>query len=308
MSELSASNSKRPEPSETEDSPENNSISSGLRKLGILLLSGASVLGASGCQKVNVGPGEEGVIVKKPVFTIFFGNGGVVPEATKTGSEYRALSTDIILVDVIPKQYDEQFDDMQSKDNIPVDFNAYIKLRVKNSPMLIEKFGADWYRNNVQEPFRTSIRDECKRRNMTELTVGEHAVAEIQTGVAASMKTFVEKADIPVEVVSVVVGKISPPEEVLHEIAATGAQQQRAKTEDMRKSAEEMREKAETARAAADNAYRNALGLTPDQFIELERIHAFEKIGTKVADSQGNTLILSTGNSPSTVIPVQPNH
>ena len=73
----------------------------------------------------------------------------------------------------------------------------------------------------------------------------------------------------------------------------TAAQEQRANTERQRKLAEDQRKEAEQARAASDNAYRNALGMSSDQFIQLEAIHAQREICLK----GGCTLIMG-GSTP----------
>lgn len=52
----------------------------------------------------------------------------------------------------------------------------------------------------------------------------------------------------------------------------TAAQEQRIQTEIQIKNAETQRRAAEEARAAADNAYRQAIGLSPEQYVQLKRI------------------------------------
>lgn len=59
---------------------------------------------------------------------------------------------------------------------------------------------------------------------------------------------------------------------------ATADQDQRSNTEKQRKLAEDARLAAEVSRAAADNAYRNAMNLTPEQFLRLETIHMQERV------------------------------
>lgn len=53
---------------------------------------------------------------------------------------------------------------------------------------------------------------------------------------------------------------------------ATAEQEQRSNTEKQRKLAEDQRLAAEQSRAAADNAYREAMRLSPEQFLQLEAI------------------------------------
>jgi hypothetical protein len=58
-----------------------------------------------------------------------------------------------------------------------------------------------------------------------------------------------------------------------------------------RKLAEDQREAAEASRAKADNAYRNAMTLSPEQFLRLETI----KMQRDVCSSGHCTFILSDG-------------
>lgn len=113
-----------------------NTISEKFRILGAclgILGAAGSMVGSTGCTSVVPDAGEEAVLVEKP---LFFGTGGVIPAPVKTGREYVALSTDHILVSVVPFKHEERFDDMVTKDNINVDLNAYLVTRVTDSPLL----------------------------------------------------------------------------------------------------------------------------------------------------------------------------
>lgn len=186
------------------------------------------------------------------------------------------------MYDVRPAQQTESFDDVRdgtiSSDNIPIDFNAYIKLRPipGKTPKLHDSFGPNWYNENVKEKFRTSVRDEVAKTPMTALTTrqlngdGKDILGEIQRVTLEEMRQFVKTEGIDVEVMEVIVGKATPPETVLEALAETASQQQRAKTENERKAAEINRKGAETERAAADNAYRNSVGFNSKEFLQLE--------------------------------------
>jgi Ca2+-dependent lipid-binding protein len=68
------------------------------------------------------------------------------------------------------------------------------------------------------------------------------------------------------------VGKANPPDSVKNQRIETATQEQRIQTEQQMKLAEDQRKAAETSRADADNAYREAMHLSPEQFIQLETI------------------------------------
>src|SRR5207253_2087531 len=58
----------------------------------------------------------------------------------------------------------------------------------------------------------------------------------------------------------------------------TDTQEQRIQTEQQTKLAEVQRKSAEEARAAADNAYRQAIGLSPEQYVQLKRIEMENRV------------------------------
>ena len=68
------------------------------------------------------------------------------------------------------------------------------------------------------------------------------------------------------------VGRANPPDSIKHQRIETATQEQRIQTEKQTKLAEDQRLLAEQSRAAADNAYREAMHLSPEQFIQLEQI------------------------------------
>lgn len=232
-------------------------------------------------KRVEIEAGKEVVLVDQPFWTIF-DSGGVRPEPLTAGSKWLFYTTETIMYDVRPVQHSEQFDDVRdgtiTSDNIPIDFNSYIKVRPApgKTPRLHASFGPNWYGANLKEVFRTSVRDEVSKTSMTALTTrqlnkeGKDILGEIQRVVLVEMREFVKTKGIDVEVMEVIVGKATPPQRILEALAETAAQQQRAKTEDERDKAEKRREKAEKSRADADNAYRNNLGYTPSQYLQLE--------------------------------------
>lgn len=246
--------------------------------------------------RVQVDAGHEAVIVDKPFFTVF-SDGGVRPEPHVTGSKWLFYTTDVIMYDIRPIQFTESFDDAKdgtiTVDNIPIDFNAYIKVRpiAGKTPKLHSSFGPDVYNQNLKELFRTSVRDEVSKTPMTALTTrqlnkeGKDILGEIQRVVLGEMREFVKANGIDIEIMEVIIGKATPPQKILDALNETAAQQQRAKTEDERRMAEIKRKGAEIERANADNAYRNSVGFSPSQFLQLEvakkQVEAVQVCGAK---------------------------
>lgn len=249
-------------------------------------------------KRIQVEAGLEAVLVDKPFWTIF-GKGGVRPDPLTSGAKWVFYTTDAIAYDVRPKQHTEVFKDEVdgtiTSDNIPIDFNAYIKVRpiLGMTPRLHSSFGPTWYEQNLKEVFRTAVRDEVSKTPMTALTTrqlnaeGKDILGEIQRDVLKEMRDFVKAKEIDAEVMEVIVGKATPPQSVLISLANTANEQQRAKTEDERAKAEKRRAEAETERAIADNAYRNKVGFDSSQFLQLEiakkQVEAIQACGKKEA-------------------------
>lgn len=242
-----------------------------------LVLAAVTALALSGCIMPAIDAGHEGVLVQKP---IFFGHGGVDPVPTPTGRVVVAFTTELVDVDVRPIQYAEHFD-IISAENAPVSFDAFLIANVieGRSPELVARFGPNWYQNNVKEAFRTYVREEVQKYPLFELTTNPATRAKLQTAVEEAVRRkLIEQQKIPVRLNRVVIGSILPPKGVLEQTAQTIIQEQRRITMIEFQKAEEAREKAERQRGIADRAYREHLGLSATEFVDLRRIEVQKEI------------------------------
>ncbi|HKC93226.1 MAG TPA: SPFH domain-containing protein, partial [Nitrospira sp.] len=240
----------------------------------IVLAIGLLLIG-TGC--VAIDAGHEGVLVEQP---FFFGHGGVDPVPSKTGRVWVALTTKAIEVDVRPVQYSEHFD-IISAENAPVSFDAFLIANVVEgrSPELIARYGQNWYQQNVKEAFRTFVREEVQKYPLFQLTTDPTTRTKLQEAIAREVQTkLIEKQSIPVRLNRVVVGSILPPKGVVEQTTQTIIQEQRKITMVEFQKAEEAREKAEKQRGIADRAYRESLGLTAPEFVDLRRIEVQKEI------------------------------
>ncbi len=231
----------------------------------------------AGCMLVAVDAGHEGVLVEKP---FFFGHGGVDAVPAKTGRVSVALTTEVIDVDVRPIQYSEHFD-IISAENAPVSFDAFFIANVVEgrSPELVQRFGPQWYANNVKEAFRTIVREEVQKYPLFELTTRPAIRTKLQDAIDQEVRIkIIDKNRMPLVLNRVVVGSILPPKGVLEQTAETIKQEQRRITMIEFQKAEEAREKAEKQRGIADRAYREHLGLTAPEFVDLRRIEVQKEI------------------------------
>jgi regulator of protease activity HflC (stomatin/prohibitin superfamily) len=244
----------------------------------VLLLGALCLLMTSaGCVLMPIDAGHEGVLVEKP---FFFGHGGVDPVPATTGRIWVAPTTQVIDVDIRPSQFSEHFD-IISAENAPVSFDAFLIANVMEgrSPELINRFGPNWYNSNVKEAFRTFVREEVQKYQLFQLTTDPTTRAKVQDAVAQEVRIkLIEKQNIPVRVNRIVIGSILPPKGVLEQTAETIKQEQRRITMIEFQKAEQAREKAERQRGTADRAYRETLGLTAPEFVDLRRIEVQKEI------------------------------
>jgi len=230
---------------------------------------GAACALLAGCSSYAPDAGHEVVLIKKPWL---IGHGGVVDQPVKTGRTFAAITTDGIDVYMQPQKFEADLRDTMTSDGVPISFHAIMVLRVTDSVALIKGFGPDWYRNNLEEQYKTMVRQAVRKRGMNETAISSEAIDQIDTEIRQGLEKFVADKGLPIELITVTVGKANPPDSVKNQRIETAAQQQRIQTEQQRKLAEDGRKAAEQSRAAADNAYREAMHLSPEQFLQLEEI------------------------------------
>ncbi len=251
----------------------------------------------TGCTVVSPDAGQEAVLIDKP---LLFGHGGVRDESVKPGLSYTWFSTRKIYVDMLPQQFNGNFVDLMSSDGVPLDFHAIIRLQVTDPVTLVKSFGADWYRNNVEQEFFNRVRSAVKKHGMNETAIQTTAIDAIDGEVTEAMITYIRDTKLPIKLLKITVGKANPPDAVRNQRIETAQQEQRVLTEGKRDLAERSRKAAEESRAQADNAYRNAIGLSPAQFVEMERI----KMQNNVCAHDGAKCSFIIGGQPTPVIPV----
>jgi regulator of protease activity HflC (stomatin/prohibitin superfamily) len=255
-----------------------------------LLLSIVALL-LSACSVYAPDAGHEVVLIEKPWF---FGHGGINPTPVKTGRTYAAISTQGVDVYMQPQKFDTEMHDTMTSDGVPISFHAIVVLQVADSVALITNFGPDWYRNNLEEPFKTMVRQAVRKRGMNETAISTTALDEIDAEIHDAFLAFLKEKGLPVRLVTMTVGRANPPDAIKNQRIETAAQEQRVQTEKQIKLAEDQRKAAEEARAAADNAYRQAIGLSPEQFVQLEQI----KMQREVCSRTSCTFIVNGGGVP----------
>lgn len=267
-----------------------------------------TVVVIAGCSGVAPNGGYEAVLIKKP---FFLGHGGVDPIPVQPGREWVSMTTDYVFVNMQPQLFLIHFDDFMSKDGVPLDFDVALRLQITDSVKMFKDFGMDptelnigkvkyiypkWYVTNVHKNLENAVRQAVRKHGMNETAISTTAIEEIDKEITGALEDYLKKIQIPAKLVDFTVGRANPPDAIKNQRIETATQEQRVNTEKQRKLAEDQRKLAETSRADADNAYRNFLQLTPDQFLRLEAI----KMQREVCIHEKCTFVIGV---PSGVLP-----
>jgi len=256
------------------------------------IIAAAALALVSACSNVTTEANEEKVLNAKPVF---FGSGGVYDQPVK-GSEWVAWSTQAIPVNMQPEQHTFELNDLMTSDGVPLDFDASVVTQVTDSVGLIKRFGTGWYDNNLRTELLSYIRDAVKKHGMNETAITSSAAASIDAEVSRRIEDYLARTKFPVRLVRFTIGRANPPDSVKNQRIATAAQQQRVLTLKSAVVAEEQRALSEAKRAKADQAYKEGLGLSSDQYMEKLKLDTLGQVcGNKNCTfvQQGTPLILS---------------
>ncbi len=230
-----------------------------------LLLPWLLIAAASGCTVVSPNPGQKAVLIDKPWL---FGHNGVrLDDVRDTGRTYAWISTRAAYVDVTPQTVPVSFDDYSSSDNILLDFATQIQYRITDPARLLAGFGPDWFKNNLASQYAAIVRDQVKRYDMTRMMSDPDSARKIDDAVTDSVRALVREQKLPIEIMNITLGRARPNPDVLQQMNLTAAQQQRVKTLVEATTAERQREQEQIAKADADNAYRQRMGLSPEQYL-----------------------------------------
>jgi regulator of protease activity HflC (stomatin/prohibitin superfamily) len=237
----------------------------------------------------------------------FFGHGGVDDEPISTGSTWCAATTDHYEFTITPITITEDFQNMIPADNTPVSFSAYIKVQAKKgeTPILYKNFGMDWYSHNLQATFRTMVRDKACVYKMLELSSHREVSAKLEQDIFKDISDYAKKINLPVEIMQVSIGAITPPEQVLTETKNTAAQNQSVLTQNARKLAEDSRKAAEESKATADKAYQNEFGMTTAQYLQLRQLEIEKEKIELIKDNRNVTIIFGSGGGLPVTYPVK---
>lgn len=239
-----------------------------------------AMMGMTSCHGVAPDADEEAVLIEKPWF---FGHGGVQQNPVESGLTWCWFSTHSETFKIIPVKHQVDMNDLFSDDNTPLDFHTIIITQIKKgkTPILLQNYGVDWFDTNLYNEYCNLVRDHISQHSPFDLMSNRSILNDIDTKVLARMKQFVDslskEKEFPIVIKQVTIGKATPNEKQLEEMNNTAKAVQAKQTQERQAEVEVAREKAERQRAKADKAYREELGLTTAQFIELRKWEVIEK-------------------------------
>ena len=265
----------------------------------ILLL--FAITSLSSCYRVQPDPGTESVLVYKP---FLFGHGGVDETPISTGATWCVFTTEFKEFPITPITITEDFSNMIPSDNTPVSFSVYLKVQIQQgkTPELYKKFGAEWYAHSLQASFRTMVRDKASAFKMFDLASKREISAQLEKDIFKDISEYSKKLNLPVDLLQVSIGAVTPPEQVLTETKNTATQNQSVLTQSARANAELARKQAEINKAIADQAYKNQMGMTVAEYLSLRHLE-IEKEKVELIKDNKNISIIFGNASP--VFPIK---
>lgn len=255
----------------------------------------ALLMTMTSCHSVTPDADEEAVLVYKPWF---FGHGGVDKDAVSSGLTWCVWTTHSEYFKIVPVKNQVDMDDLFSDDNTPLDFHTVIRTQIISgkSPILLQNYGKDWFDANLYNYYCNLIRDHISQHSPFDLMSNRAVLNEIDNKVLQQMRDYVAKLsedkEMPVKIIEVTIGKAIPNAEQLAEMNKTAKAVQAKQTQEREVEVQVAREKAERQRAVADKAYREELGLSTQDFINLKWIET-------IAEKQGANIDVMVGPATS---------
>lgn len=233
----------------------------------VLLFGFLALLMFNPWKRVKTEVGNQTVVVDTP---LIFGAGGVRDKALEPGAEWIWRTTNLYPVNPKPFIITRAIDDFVSVDNILLDFESTVTVQVTDWPRMMKEFGPEWWKNNLERPYFSFVREEIKVRSMKEMMSSITASKEVDDSLTEDLTNKVKELNLPVKIVEINLGRAKPNSKILEQMNDTAAEQQRLLTLEQSRLAEVKRAEQQDAKAIADNAYRNKIGLNVSEFVQMQ--------------------------------------
>ncbi|MBI4120773.1 MAG: SPFH domain-containing protein [Parcubacteria group bacterium] len=259
----------------------------------------AALVATAACSDVDAG--QVGVFKYQPYF---FGSGGVDQQVV-VGPDlvYKWPSTTLVKVSIAPQTLTVHADDLMTADRVPLDFDIAVTIRVTDpskAPDLIRTFGVgsvETFRtlvlqegqpgsNRTSGELMSFLRDQVRHHHSAVFIAAQNEdgtpsdkAATVEQETRKYINTFLAQNGAGmVQVQNIALGRANPPDGVRRTIEATAQQAQEVKTQHERERAAGARTAAETATAYADRAYIDGMGLTTEQYIQLQTLQVYRDV------------------------------
>lgn len=213
-------------------------------------------------------PGTVSVAVIRP---LFFGKGGVDPVVRQPGREWEWSTTNYINVKSTPYKQQVVIDDFVTADGYRVDFNSQAILQVMDPANLISDWTLAFWENSVAGEYAMIVRKEVKKYELVKVMGDNTTLGLIDEEVTKNLRAFIKERKIPVNIIGVTLGQARPNQKLFDQIEETARVAEEGRTYIKRSEAEKQRKQSETDRALADKAYRDAMNISPAEYVLLQR-------------------------------------
>lgn len=180
------------------------------KTMGLIVIFGL-LMWVSGCRMASPDAGHEVVLIDKPWV---FGHGGVESDPVRAGLTITAITTE---------QEDVGMQHTMTLDGVPITFHAIMVVQCTDSVKLIKNFGPRWYQNNLEEQFKTMVRQAVRKRGMNETAISTTALDAIDAEIRDQLIAFFKEKDLPIKLVTMTVGRANPPDAIKHQRIDTAA-------------------------------------------------------------------------------------
>ena len=264
-----------------------------MKKIISYLIVAVSIAGITSCYRVLPNPGEESVLIYKP---FIFGHGGIDETPVATGAEWCVFTTEHKEFQITPITITEDFVNMIPSDNTPVSFSVYLKVQIQSgkTPELYKNYSADWYVHSLQASFRTMVRDKASAFKMFDLASKRDISSQLEKDIFKDISEYAKSLNIPVTIMQVSIGAITPPEQVLTETKNTAAQNQSILTQQARANAELSRKQAEINKAIADQAYQRQMDMSVAEYLHLRQLEIEKEKVELIKDNKNVSIIFGS--------------
>jgi len=180
-----------------------------------------------------------------------------------------------------------------------------VQIQQVKTPYLYQNFGAKWYEHSLQATFRTMVRDKASAFKMFDLASKRDISSKLESDIFKDLSAYAKKLNIPVKILQVSIGAITPPEQVLTETKLTAAQNQSVLTQNARATAELSRKQAEINKAIADKSYQNQMGMSVNEYLHLRQLEIEKEKVELIKDHDNVTIIFGGGSGVPMTYPVK---